>query len=81
MAHFAIVSALACGLSVWTRLQDEGHEVRVYIYPIIGNDIGGGKVTETKIHVGEGIVPREYSWERLLAWAKEQSRSSTSDNG
>jgi phosphoribosylamine--glycine ligase len=66
----AVASAFGCGLSMWARLQDEGHDVKVYI------DKGTGKERDdNQSHIGEGIVPRETSFDALLEWADESDEN------
>ena len=44
--RIAVATAFSCGLSWWARLQDEGHEVGVWIEP------------QSHKTVGDGIVPK-----------------------
>ncbi len=56
--RFAIASQFACATSWWARLQDEGHDVRVWI------------AENSHKTIGDGIV-QKLSWENLVAWARE----------
>lgn len=57
----AIVDAWGCGTSWWLRLQGEGCDVAVWTDT---SECPNGKV-------GENLVPKQGSYERLVAWAKE----------
>jgi hypothetical protein len=61
----AIVSYFGHGVSFAKRLQDEGHEVLMWL----GKPEGGPLVWNRK--VGTGIVARCDGWAPLLAWAKQ----------
>lgn len=56
--RFAVFSAERCSLSWQSRLQDEGHELLVYM--------------DRKYKVGEGIVPLERNVGRWEDWAAEK---------
>ena len=47
-------------LSWWSRLQDEGNEVLVYL------------PDQSVKHVGDGIVPKAFSWTAFVAWCKQE---------
>lgn len=58
MQRIGIVSPEASGLSWWSRLQDEGFDVKVFI-----------AAAEAKT-VGDGIVPKAKSWNDMIAFLK-----------
>lgn len=58
----AIVSKEGTSLPWWKRLQDEGHDVAVWI-----KDVGPRQT-------GDGIIPKAGSWPTLLEWAKVGQR-------
>jgi phosphoribosylamine---glycine ligase len=67
--RIGIASAFACGVGLWRRLMDEGHEVRAWR----GDERDGTPhVFVSHRYVGQGIVPLEDSWHALLAWCKEE---------
>ena len=57
----AIADAWGCGTSWWLRLQAEGADVRVWSDT---SECPNGEV-------GKGLVTKEASYDRLVAWAKE----------
>lgn len=61
--RFAIYSGSGLGLSWWKRLQDEGHEVLVYIEELPPR------------LVGEGIVPKCQNFAQWVAWGKQKPMS------
>lgn len=65
--RFAIASPEGAGLSWWKRLQDEGHDVRVWLGHI--NDLTKPRPQR---YIGDGIVTKFNSWADLLAWSKEK---------
>jgi len=67
--RFAIASGFGCALSWWARLQDEGHDVLVWIGE--ETSTGGPKTMYSHRSVGEGLVPRTDSWMELMAFARE----------
>lgn len=64
--RFAIVDPFGCALSFAARLQDEGHEVKLY------HDKGKGRErSDLHVSVGEGIVDLEQDYEALTSWAED----------
>lgn len=63
--RIGIASYFGCGLSIWTRLQAEGHDVRVWIQP------------QSHKSIGEGIITHAGQFPELLAWCKDGARSGT----
>lgn len=66
----AIASPFACGVGIWKRLADEGHDVLVWC----GDYKDGPRMLTSHRHVGRGIVPRTDSWETLLDFARDGAR-------
>ena len=60
----AIASGYGCSLSWAARLQDEGCDVRLWIDSSDDDDI---------VHVGDGIVPKENNYDKLVAWCHEDA--------
>lgn len=58
--RFAFVSLEGTSLSYWSRLKDEGHDVKVFIKPRLQKQ------------VGDGIVSKANSFTELVAWAHEK---------
>lgn len=57
--RFACFSVEGTSLSWWKRLQDEGHEVLVYIAPEKG-----------PVRVGDGIVPKTKNYAQWVEWGR-----------
>lgn len=57
----AAVDSWGCATSWWLRLLSEGVDVNVYVDPDSHNQT-----------VGDGLVPKETSYDRLVAWAHER---------
>lgn len=62
--RIAVASTFGCALSWWKRLADEGNDVKVWIDPKSGNK-----------SVGDGIVGKLTSWEKLVDWVKTGRQS------
>jgi phosphoribosylamine--glycine ligase len=60
--RFAIYSGSGLGLSWWKRLQDEGHQVLVYIEE------------KPPQRVGDGIIPKTQNFAQWIAWGRQDPK-------
>lgn len=70
--RIAIASSFGTAVAIWKRLADEGNDVLVWIGET-KQDSPAMLTSHRK--VGRGIVGRTDSWNTLLDWAKEGSRT------
>lgn len=65
--RIGIIDIYGCFLSWAARLCDEGNDVRLHPYR------DPKEPTDELSHAGDGIVPKEDSFKRLVSWVKEES--------
>jgi phosphoribosylamine---glycine ligase len=65
----AAIASTQCSLSLWLRLLEEGWDVRVWMNR---RDEITKKVGDEATHVGDGMVEKLSTFDKLLAWAQEE---------